>query len=160
MGQNTDTGFTEYRHVRCKHEPFSRSLTFYFDVNQELGFIKFAFSACSTDDNFSREIGRKLAKEHFDEGRIISYQYDRELSLVDNAINAMNFIADIESDDMSKQIELDALTKKTYEEILRALEIYNEVDITNSLYNAINQGEVEFKNLQLLDDISETSDGC
>lgn len=91
MGINTENGFVEYRHI---HSGISRlpAVTIKFDVNQTDGVVKCSFAACSPDDNFARAVGRKVSDERMNEGQYVTFEYNRDLSLINNVVSYLNDI--------------------------------------------------------------------
>lgn len=161
MGVKTENGFTEYRHLHCKEIHEVRALTFRFDVNQDAGTIHFSWASCSELDNFSRAKGREIADENlFNSAINIDSYYDRNYSLVDNALRAMGeIVSAYESDEtFREEVNKDEPTKKSYQEILRALDIATEVQALNSIFNA--DPEELPANITLFSDIADNQEGC
>jgi len=128
MGKKTDKGFTEFRYIRCKTIQFARSLTFYFDVNQETNKIDFSWASCSENDNFSREIGRNTSTKNFNTIRNLSCNYNRDLSLVENAINRIKSFSENRNE----------TNGALFDEIVRAVSIYDEVESLIKIEDYIN----------------------
>lgn len=69
-------------------------IVFYFHINQILEKLTFTWSICHKEDNFNRHRGMQIAKGRFDKfysseyitDQILTIDYDRELSLVDNVL--------------------------------------------------------------------------
>jgi hypothetical protein len=76
------------------HRTYSNQGGFYFEFefenkeNRDNDQLKIGFSFCHESDNFEKEIGKKLAKKMIKENPII-ISYDRDQTLIQNAINAL-----------------------------------------------------------------------
>lgn len=79
--------FRTYRHVRNKTNN-NCGITFCFDIDHFTQTMRFAFAVCSSKDNFCRSVGRNYAEDRLDRGFAIQAGYDKDISLVQNAINA------------------------------------------------------------------------
>lgn len=88
--------FTTYRYWRTKYN--NPALTFRFEIDQIGEWMKFSFSLCSEEDNFSRETGRDIADKRMEAGEFIQCPYSRSISLVENAIQALMIGYDIRTD--------------------------------------------------------------
>lgn len=112
MGKATKNGFVEYRHI---HLPVGNlpSVTIKFDVNQTNAEVTCSFAICSPADNFSREVGRTISDERMNNGQVVRFMYNRDLSLTNNV---MSYLYDImeERVEPPEEIEVRELARAYY----------------------------------------------
>jgi hypothetical protein len=126
MGTCTHNGFEEYRYFHCKHIVFyTQALTIKFSVDQIKSRLSFSWACCSETDNFNRSVGKKLVDDRMKQGNTIGVKYNRDTPLIENAIDGLK--------DFKKWYETTRIVskqhRKTYNEVLRALNTYNEVSV-------------------------------
>ncbi len=98
MAKNKSTKFQVYRYLR----PFAffetdsditlvddnlGGLTFFIEVNHDLGSLSWAESICNSTDNFDRDVARQIARDRFNANQITTVKYDASETLIDNILS-------------------------------------------------------------------------
>lgn len=94
-GKQTKTNetFSLFRHVRSGSKGRVSNLggvTLYLEVDQVTSTFQFGFAVCGEGENFNKTIAKNVAFGRFAKGKKVFGEYDRNKSLVDNCINALD----------------------------------------------------------------------
>ena len=94
MTNHVDT-FTNYRYYKPKTH-YSPKIALKIVVNHTNSpkTIKFSYAVCSDNDNFSRKFARNLTDQRMEIGDVLVGNYDPEISLIENAKNITQSIAE------------------------------------------------------------------
>lgn len=68
-------------------------IAFYFEIDQGAGNLYWASVICRDDENFNYKLSQKIAKGRFLKTGTYCWCYDRNISLVENVVNNLNWLS-------------------------------------------------------------------
>lgn len=92
-------------------------LTFFIEVNHELGSLSWAESICNDTDNFDHYTARKIAQDRYNANQITTVKYDASETLIDNILTYYS--------EMSNQKSITARERTVFERIKQYISVNN-----------------------------------